>query len=189
MRDMDNNRGSITVETIISLSMLLMFLLVINYLVDATLVQARVQGAIAEVAKDLSSAGYVVSASDNSIYTPMGTEGYSTALLGGDSFSIMYEDYLAIRAVANPDELQSNVQKLTEYYLKRQSSTNYLQKMGIVNGFAGIDFSQTTCNLSGDGSLVIAVSYDINIIRLPFFGGVGIKKRVTQTAVTKLWKE
>ena len=64
------------------------------------------------------------------------------------------------------------------------SANAYLQKLGVVGGFEGIDFSHSQFCSSGGDDIVIVAQYQLSPIK---FFNIDVKYNIVQTARTKAW--
>lgn len=64
------------------------------------------------------------------------------------------------------------------------SANDYLKKLGVVNGFDGIDFSHSRFCIGGSDDIVIVAEYQLSPIK---FFNIDIKYNIIQAGRTKAW--
>lgn len=64
------------------------------------------------------------------------------------------------------------------------SANDYLKKLGVVNGFDGINFSHSRFCIGGSDDIVIVAEYQLSPIK---FFNIDVKYNIVQTGRTKAW--
>lgn len=176
----------ITVEVAISFTMFLMFFLLMLQFINFVILQERIQGAICESAKELSVLSYLnttsLEAGENSLQV------YSKVGDVTSSYGDHYQDRAAIMLLKNQEWMSEDMQTVVRQYLYRGNSLQYLETMGLVNGLDGLDFSGSVYDPE-NGEIKIQVTYEVEMLKLPFLENGHFKKKVTLCASTGLWED
>ena len=189
-----NNRGSITVETLISLTLFIMFFVIMLNFVNIAFVQIRIQHALANTSYELSVMSYMgtkanerggTASSDDYMGLIMRKEPH------GDRFVLNIQDSNMLNSLymlgENPNLLGDMINKLMNDYMAQYiNRTAYLSGQGIVDGINGLHYDLSEYNPE-DGYIRVNVYYRYRIVQLPFLN-TGIDINIFQNSTSRLWQ-
>lgn len=185
---MHKNKGMITIETLLCLPLFLIFLAAIIFMMDAIMVQARIQGAVDEAAKEISVFSYIASkeSREYSVADINENNQYISQFLDGGT-SVDCSEVIAI--TSDTSFFRYKLKSLVARYLGTEYGYGGLERMGVVDGIDGLNFEGSSYNLYGDGTLVIKCTYYSDLSKFPILNILPFKKKMTVTATTRIWKE
>lgn len=183
MMRMKSEKGMMTVEVVLGLTVYIAFFVLLLNFINILYIRQKFQAALRPVAIQISRE-YEANKTLRALEQQNGAEKFTDLQRRNGEYYRTFdyapnEDFLA-------DAVHSfhlSIYEVEDCYLKDY----YLQTMGIVGGFDGIDFSGSTIDDNGNGEVDLAIKYEIRIINLPFFDNVGINISIEQHACTKLW--
>jgi hypothetical protein len=185
LKNAADESGMIMVESVLCLTMFAIFIMTIIYMVDAILLQTKLQTALDKAAKEISVYGYVES---NGAGTGAYAISYQNNQLYGDSIQKYGSEVKPVVNAFIYGNSLSGVARVVYKYLAENEDVTYLSYMGLKNGYTGLDFSGCSYDVNND-DLILQLSYRVNIFRSNFFSNLGGTKTVVLTATTKFWKE
>lgn len=183
MKKIKDEKGMITVEVVIGLTVYMAFFVLLLNFLNIIYLRQKFQAALKPLALEISR-DYECNKYFNSLGDPYAAD--QVAVLQEDHY-----EYFRSYAYTPCDDLIENckynfclniMENYGDYF-----SAEYLEDMGVVDGYRGIDFSGSGVDET-TGELDLMISYEIQIIRLPFFEDAGISMNVEQHASTLLWR-
>lgn len=190
----NKEQGSITVETVIGLTLFVLFFVVMLNFINIAFIQIRVQHALANTSYEMSVFSYLGTKSaerggsavaDDYMFTVMYKEprdGHFTVYRQDDNFREML-----YKLGENPDLSREMIKKLMNDYLRQLiNGDKYLKRQGVVDGIDGLHYELSEYNQE-EGYIRVSVYYKYRIIGLPFLDA-GIDLNIFQNSTSKLWK-
>lgn len=186
-----DEKGMMTVEVIIGLTIYIVFFVLMMNLLNVIYIKQKFQAAMTPVAIQMSreyeieatvaedGAGY-----EKNMLTELmrrrkqGMISTTPSCMSKDSIGEQMKLYAKQELFVLTADFKS----------KGHASTDDYRDMWIVGGFNGISFDQTKINENDSGEIELVIEYKIRIVDLPLFGDAGINIPVKQTASTKLWE-
>jgi hypothetical protein len=182
-----SNRGSITVEAVLSISMFILFFMILMRLIDGIVIQDRVQEAVSEAAKEISISSYLADkAGDKNTCSLYQVRADCIASTDESYVIIPYEDSLCAYALTDSSQFQDYLQLLIWHKLEESPVTTSLFENA---GITELDVSQSTVNPGGDGTVTIVAEYEIKIFGIGFLDDWALTRKIIVSATTRLWKE
>ena len=176
------DKGSVTVETAISLSVFIIAFFSLMCLVKFIILYGYVQDTVTDIAMEISAADYLMTDERGqylSRYKEMGNIFYSNSTyeggIGGVYFMIWNQD------LQTGSELQTEFSKLLSG--NEWQSDELLEGLGLSGGVQGIDFSKSRLYKDSSGDPVVNVTAEYNV-QIAFFKNI----RVKNSATTTTWK-
>lgn len=197
---MRNEKGSIVVEATLSFTLFTLALVFFINLITMVTLQSRVEYALHQTAKEISTIAYVyeiTKLSESFEVLQKNIDEYVSAFNGSidkvddyiqnDDISDFLQN-LKVYIILEDSAIKFLARDIFEGYLKNGKLTadNYLKAYHVENGLMGMDFSKTSFSTAtGIIDLTVEYTYKNNTLNLPIFQN-GIKLR--QRAVTRVWQ-
>lgn len=202
----DNEKGSVTIEATLCVTLFIIFALFLTTLFYTVYVQEAVSHSVIQTADSLSMEAYSINKLQTDVdtgiksaITDLAVKFFSTSKSDEHFYTDQRwfsEDQLLEEYVEEPEMLTQNPSlhtiDLSEVLKKRfigflsngdeDFADSFLEKMGVIDGLDGIDFSESCVK---KGKLYITVNYQIKY--LINIGDIG-KINVSQTFCSKIWK-
>ena len=187
-------QGSITVETVIGLTMFVMFFAVMLNFINVAFIQIRIQHALSNTSYEMSNMSYMGTKAKERGGTASGDD-YMTAIIYKEQQSgtiKMYtQDVNMWKSLymlgENPGMSEEMIKKLMKDYLRQYiNGDTYLTRQGVVDGIDGLHYELSDYN-PGEGYIRVSVYYKYRIINLPFLNS-GIDVNIFQNSTSRLWE-
>ena len=186
-----DEKGMMTVEVIIGLTIYIVFFVLMMNLLNVIYIKQKFQAAMTPVAVQMSKQYGIEAtvAEDGAGYEKnMLTELMRRRKQGLESTSPSYMSRDSIGRIMISNAKEELFVLTADFKSKGHVSSADYRDMWIVGGFNGISFDQTKVNENDSGEIELVIEYKIRIVDLPLFGDAGINIPVKQTASTKLWE-
>lgn len=190
----EKNRGSITVETLIGLTLFIMFFVIMLNYINIAFVQIRIQHALANTSCELSVMSYMGTKAKERGGTASGDD-YMSTIMHKESrdgtFRIYTQDSNMWRKLymlgENPELLDEMIAKLMDDYLTQCINRDaYLKGQGVAGGIDGLHYDLSEYNPDA-GYIRVSVYYKYRIVNLPFLNA-GIDVNIFQNSTSRLWQ-
>lgn len=187
-------KGSITVETVICLTLFVFFFVVILNFINIAYVQIRVQHALANSSYEISVYSYAGAKAKEKGGTVNGTDYVLTVLDkygDGKSITLSVQDQTVRNQILllgeNPAMFQSIVKSVMDENLMQYiNGKTYLSHLGVVDGIDGMHYELSEYNPE-EGYVRVSVYYKYRIIGFPFLNA-GIDVNIFQNSTSVLWR-
>src|SRR5690554_4881596 len=194
-----SDRGSITIEAAIALPVFICVVVSVVFFIRVVYVQELVRRSAAEAAGEIASMSYLAHKSglEDNLYEWM-VNGFGEGLAGNRGDNNSKEDGLletiknAILGKAAEEITNHMMMPLARIMSKRHLSgppegeTDYLERLGILDGYGGLDFSGSSFHMDGTDDINIIIRYKVRIpVPLRIFGDFNFEER----ACARAWME
>ena len=188
------NRGSITIETLIGLTLFIMFFVIMVNYINIAFVEIRIHHALANTSYELSVMSYMGTKAKEKGGTASGDD-YMTTIMYKENkrgaFKVYTQDLNMWRTLymlgENPDQLEDMIAKLMSDYLNQYiNRTEYLERQGVAGGINGLHYDLSEYN-QDEGYIRVSVYYKYRIVNLPFLNA-GIDVNIFQNSTSRLWQ-
>ena len=188
------NRGSITIETLIRLTLFIMFFVLMLNFINIAFIQIKIQHALVNTSYELSVMSYMGTKASERGGTASGDDYMSTIMhkVPRDGPCIVYtQDSNMYRKLyllgENPDLLEEMVEKLMSDYLSQYINKDaYLERQGVAGGINGLHYDLSEYNPE-EGYIRVSVYYKYRVASLPFLNA-GIDINIFQNSTSRLWQ-
>ncbi len=175
--------GMVTVEMVTVLPLFILFFVWIMSLIDAFIVQSKLQAAAAETAKEVATYATFREEDGRPSYRCLDWVEDLLGTAGHVNEKARDANLISYQSNQSEGVLRYCYRTLLEDSIPELDS--YLERHGVVGGIEGISLRGSGISASGD--VVIVVTYRVKTLNLPFLGADAFTQTITCSATTGAW--